>query len=227
MLANAVGVDILTTFAPIKSVDISDTTAASASDNLERVERALFNAFGTSQNLFDTDGNMSLDKSIANDEAIMKDLILQFNNFFNDLTRKIQSNKKNNLTFHMLETTIYNYKEISKMYKEQTQLGYSKMLPQIALGHSQSAILNTAYFENEVLELSKIMIPPLTSNTINGEDVLASGGITEEEKTPGRKELPDDQKSDKSLMTSSSMFSLFILQYTANVFRHIVMSLTS
>ena len=27
-------------------------------------------------------------------------------------------------------------KEISKMYKEQTQLGYSKMLPQIAMGHS-------------------------------------------------------------------------------------------
>lgn len=36
----------------------------------------------------------------------------------------------------MLETTIYNYKDMSKMYKEQTQIGFSKMLPQIALGHT-------------------------------------------------------------------------------------------
>jgi hypothetical protein len=36
----------------------------------------------------------------------------------------------------MLETTQYNYKDLAKYYKEQVQLGYSKMLPQIALGHS-------------------------------------------------------------------------------------------
>lgn len=72
----------------------------------------------------------------------------------------------------MLETTQYNYKEMSKLYKEQTQIGFSKMLPQIALGHSQSAILNTAVFENEVLHLTQIMIPPLMSSTLSSEDVL-------------------------------------------------------
>jgi hypothetical protein len=45
------------------------------------------------------------------------------------------------------------------------------MLPQIALGHSQSSILHNAYFENEVLNLSSIMIPPLMSSTMNA-DVL-------------------------------------------------------
>ena len=72
----------------------------------------------------------------------------------------------------MLETTIYNYKELSKMYKEHTQLGFSKMLPQIALGHSQSSIIATAHFENEVLKLQEIMIPPLMSSTLRGQDVL-------------------------------------------------------
>jgi hypothetical protein len=61
---------------------------------------------------------------------------------------------------------------MSKLYKEQVQLGYSKMLPQIALGHSQSSIINTAYFENAVLKLSEIMMPPLMSSTLNAEDVL-------------------------------------------------------
>ena len=53
------------------------------------------------------------------------------------------------------------------MYKEQVQIGYSKMLPQIALGHSQSAIIAMAHFENEVLHLSEIMIPPLMSSTMS------------------------------------------------------------
>jgi hypothetical protein len=35
------------------------------------------------------------------------------------------------------------------------------MLPQIALGHSQSSIIHTAFFENEILHLSEIMVPPL------------------------------------------------------------------
>lgn len=46
------------------------------------------------------------------------------------------------------------------------------MLPQIALGHSQSSILNTAIFENDILHLSEIMIPPLMSSTLSSEDIL-------------------------------------------------------
>lgn len=64
------------------------------------------------------------------------------------------------------------------MYKEQTQMGYSKMLPQIALGHSQSFILNSAHFENEVLHLSEIMIPPLLSSTMSSEDILGKKNQT-------------------------------------------------
>lgn len=119
----------------------------------------------------------------------------------------------------MLETTQYNYKEMSKLYKEQVQLGYSKMLPQIALGHSQSSIINTAFFENEVLHLSEIMIPPLMSSTLNGEDILGSknkptdtktqkntGGKAPavESKPTGRPEKPDDQKSEKTIANKES-----------------------
>lgn len=99
------------------------------------------------------------------------------------------------------------------MYKEQVQIGYSKMLPQIALGHSQSAIINTAYFENEVLHLSEVMLPPLMSSTLNAEDVLGNKGksntSTSQNKTEsgetGRPELPDDQKSDKTIANKESM----------------------
>ena len=115
---------------------------------------------------------------------------------------------------------------MSKLYKEQTQLGYSKMLPQIALGHSQSFILNTAVFENDVLKLTEIMIPPLMSSTMSSQDVLGNKGSnnqnktqnnsgssnqqtttkqTTEKKQSGRPEKADDQKSEKTIKNKESM----------------------
>ena len=110
----------------------------------------------------------------------------------------------------MLETTQYNYKDLSKMYKEQVQIGYSKMLPQIALGHSQSSILHNAYFENEVLNLSAIMIPPLMSSTMNAESLSnVTGGKNQKSESnqegAGRPEKSDGEKSEKTAANLESM----------------------
>ena len=218
MLRRAVGVDVLTTFADIDSVDMSDKNTTTSQDDLAKVERTVYNAFGVSNNLFNTDGNMSLEKSILNDEGAVRTLLLQFGIFFDRLTQAFGTNKKKyNFRLYMLETTQYNYKELSKAYKEQTQMGFSKMLPQIALGHSQSAILNTIYFENEVLHLSEIMIPPLMSSTMNMQDLKGNSNQAQTSKTQnntggqssdkgaGRPEKPDDQKSDKTIQNKESM----------------------
>lgn len=216
MLKRAIGVDILTTFTDVESIDLSDRNTATTVDDLAKVERALFNTIGSSTNIFNTDGNLSLEKSILNDEATTRDLLLQFEIFFDRIARNKNPNKKKyNFKLYFLETTQYNYKELAKLYKEQVQIGYSKMLPQIAMGHSQSAIINSAYFENEVLNLSAIMIPPLMSSTMSGEDILGKKEnssssksqkiIDTSDKTGGREELPDDQKSDKTLKNKESM----------------------
>ena len=212
MLSDAIGVDVITTFADVDSIDISDSAASVSTDDLERVERSVYNSMGISQNLFNTDGNLSLEKSILNDEGSLRGLLLQFAMFFDRLVQEKSSShrKKYNFRLYMLETTQYNYKDLSKMYKEQVQIGYSKMLPQIALGHSQSAIINTAYFENEVLHLSEVMIPPLMSSTMSSEDLLdkskqTTGSTTKETVEAGRPEKSEDQKSEKTIANQESM----------------------
>lgn len=105
---------------------------------------------------------------------------------------------------------------MAKMYKEQTQVGYSKMLPQIALGHSQSMILNTAFFENTILHLSAIMVPPLMSSTLSSNDILditgqnigANSNVVKTdgtEKQVGRPEKEESEKSDKTIANEESM----------------------
>ena len=83
------------------------------------------------------------------------------------------------------------------------------MLPQIALGQSQSSILANAYFENDVLDLVNVFIPPLMSSTMN-ENILnrvkGSGDQSNSDSDgAGRKELPDDQKSTKTIQNKESM----------------------
>ena len=213
MLRRAIGVDVITTFADVEAIDISDKNTATSTDDLEKVERTVYNSLGVSRNLFNTDTNMALEKSILDDESTMRNLILQFNVFFDRIVDKKSSNKKYNFRFNMLETTQYNYKDLSKYYKELTANGQSKFLPMVALGHSQSTVYNLAYFENEILDLPMLMIPPLMSSTMNGQDILGTREQAKQSKsqnnsegnTGGRPEKPDDQKSEKTIANRESM----------------------
>ena len=192
MLGKAVGVNVLTTFADVNVEDVSDRSATSQYDETSKVERAVFNEAGVSQQQFNAGGNLSLDKSVANDEASMSGLIYQFEAFLNDLLEPFNRNpKKLKYTVQILGTTIYNYKDLSKLYKEQMSIGFSKILPQVALGQSQSSIMSTAYFENEVLNLNELFIPPASSNTTPGGGKSTTGET-------GRPPLPEDQQSDKT-----------------------------
>ena len=224
MLQRAIGVDVLTTFADVDSIDMSDSNTTTKTDDLERVERTVYNAAGVSKNIFNTTGNLAIEKSILEDESTIRNLLLQFIIFFDRIIQERNANKrKYAFRFYMLETTQYNYQNLSKLYKEQSAMGHSKILPQIALGHSQSFILNTAHFENEVLHLTELMLPNLMSSTMNLADLLGRNEQSDtkknqkttegqksissdgEEKSAGRPAKPDDEKSDKTIQNIESM----------------------
>lgn len=81
-------------------------------------------------------------------------------------------------------------------------MGYSKILPQLALGQSQSSILANAYFENDILDLVTVFVPPMTSNTMNAESLEKVAG---DKKESGRPEKSDDEKSEKTIQNKESM----------------------
>ena len=208
MLSRAIGVDVLTTVADVEVADMSDRGNTSATDELSKVERAVYNEAGVSQLQFNSDGNIALNNSILNDEASMYDLLLQFESFLNLLLQ--QFNKSPNKCYYkaqFLTTTIYNYKDMAKLYKEQAQMGYNKMLPQVALGQTQSSILANAYFENDILDLVRVFIPPLTSNTMNAEALQnrsITSGTSGSSGETGRPEKEDSQKSEKTIANKES-----------------------
>lgn len=206
MVGDAIGISVLTTLADVKVEDLSDNGNMSSADQLDKVERTVYNEAGVSQKQFNTDGNIALEKSIANDEATMTDLLLQFEEYAESLLKPFNKNTKRlKYKVTMLPTTIYNYKDLSKTYKEQTQIGFSKLLPQVALGQSQSTVMATAYFENELLHLEELFIPPQMSSTMSGNNNKTEKGDSNAPTSEGgRPELPDDQKSEKTIANRES-----------------------
>lgn len=212
MLGKAINTDVLTTFADVEVASFAENSAsAAASDDLDVIERQLYNEAGVSYLQFNTNSSAALDRSIENDASTMYNLLLQFEEFLNELLDKQNKNKKIHFYAQILTTTIYNYKEISKLYKEQMQIGFSKMLPQIALGQTQSSILNNAYFENDILNLINIFIPPLMSSTMN-ENILdrAMKNKVQQEgggEGAGRKtnEEKGEMQSEKTIANRESM----------------------
>lgn len=208
MLGDAIGVDVLTTFADVDVADLSDKGNVSSVDQLDKVERTVYNEAGVSQMQFNTSGNLALEKSIANDEATMSDLIRQFETYAESLLSPFNKNPKRLMyKVQILPTTIYNYKDLSKLYKEQTTLGFSKLLPQVALGQTQTSVIMSAIFENKMMDLNNIFVPPQMSSTMSGKD-SGSGNTTtplgEEKKEVGHPETPDEQKSEKTIQNKES-----------------------
>lgn len=222
MVSRAIGVDILTTFADVQVADMSDRGTTTTIDDLQKVQRTVYNEAGVSQLQFNSDGNIALNNSIANDEASMYNLLTQFESFLNLLLEPFnKSPKRCYYQAQFLPTTIYNYKDLAKLYKEHAQMGYTKMLPPVALGQTQSSVLANAFFENDILDLVRVFVPPLTSNVMNaealqqrsavnrsGENGQSGGGKEPSGSKPegaGRPEKQDNEKTEKTIMNKQSM----------------------
>lgn len=183
---------------------LKNDTKSTTNEGKELVENAIneiYDEAGISQMQFNSDNSTALKYSINNDEASMSTLVELFEIFLNEIVedyiKLINSKTKVQYKVEILRTTCHNYIELSKAYKEQVQLGFTKVLPQVALGQSQLSILNTLDFENEILELSNKLIPPAMSSTMSGVPQIQEG-----EKTSGRPE--SDNPEEKTLMNKES-----------------------
>lgn len=220
MVGEAVGVSVLTTIADVKVHDLDNSDGTNAQDQVKAAENSVYNDMGISTNLFNTDGNLALDKSITIDEAFVKQLIYQFEQFFNDLIEWKFNKKGSKFRMKMLETTAFNYKELSDKYKDLTKIGFSRFLPIIALGHTQKEVTSMVKLEQQMMNLDNWMLPPFSSNTMSSQTwaevkaiqqgvspesvEVAEEAISTEGTGSGRQELPDDQKSDKTLANQAS-----------------------
>lgn len=180
---------------------LKNDTTSSTNEGKELIESAtneVYDEAGMSQMQFNSDNSTALKYSIENDEANLGILLQQFQNFLNEVVSDYVESQNGFLPnvfykVEILRTTCHNFIEISKAYKEQVQLGFSKVLPQVALGQSQLSVLETLEFENEVLDLVSKLIPPQMSSTMSKNQLETKKPGTPEKANPAEKTLKNKE----------------------------------
>ena len=98
-------------------------------------------------------------------------------------------------------------------YLEGAQYGFSKLVPQIALGVKQRYIESMISFENEVLDLNEKLVPLQSSHTMSGKQ-SANGDTTNisptkndsdvETNENGRPTVDSEEKEDSTIAKDAS-----------------------
>lgn len=231
MVGDAVGVSVLSTVAEVHLEDLSPEGGKESENNVSAAATGVYNDLGISMNLFNTDGNLALEKSVIVDQSYVKPLLLQFEQFLNKYVSWKFNKKELKFRLKMLETATFNHVEMSDKYKDLTKIGFSRFLPMAALGHTQKEIASMAKLEQQIMQLDNWMLPPFSSNTMSSDTwkdiktIQQSGGLqsnivstlpdgagevspaptpSESGATGGRPETPDAKKSDKTIANQAS-----------------------
>lgn len=191
MLRNNPNVDVFTTLADTEMLELQDSSQTNR-DNLEKMERSIFNEAGVSKNLFASEGTVALEYAQVTDFTIVGAMAEMFSTFLTYHVNRKFAEKKFFLEVTILPITHYNREKMFDLYLKGAQYGYSKFLPGVAAGIKQSNLLNLNVLENDFLDLSNKMVPLQSSHTTSGKE---GKGATDEGGAPEKDEM---QKSDKT-----------------------------
>ncbi len=188
MLQNNEGIDVLTTFAEMDMLNITEARQIHK-DNLLKNERSVFNEAGVSKMVFATEGNVSLKFSLQKDEALFRMLWPQFSAWLTKVVNLQRKQTKYYFEVFIPPVTLFNEQEMEQRYLKQATFGYGKLLPGIITGIKQSTLINLMKFENDYLELNDLMEPLKSSHTQSGD----------KDKEGGRPSKPEEEKEEETI----------------------------
>ena len=169
MLEKNENVDVLTTFADMEMLNLQESRQVMR-DNLQKAERGVFNETGVSRMVFATEGNVSLEKALKGNEAIVRYLTELYSIWLTHITNLVvKPGNKYSFEVWLPPISVFNEKEMEQKYLKQATLGYSKLLPAVVGGMKQSSVLNLLTFENDALGLNEIMRPLKSTHTQSDE----------------------------------------------------------
>lgn len=191
MMKGNKNLSVLTTYADVDSV-VSKTSADNVSAALDKMRQNVYAESGTSELLFATVGTQSLPYSIKNDIAFMMILGNKYGDFITFILNSLFSNVNVNFKFSILPISEYNRSDYITDALKLAQSGYSFLLPSIASGINQRDLINVKSLENDVLDLSEVLIPLSSSYTQSTNPV-------------GRPKMKTEDKSPKTIQNEDAI----------------------
>lgn len=197
MLSRNENISVLTTYTDVEAIT-SRTSNDTESNTTERMLQSVYSDAGVSKEIFAASGSSSLAISLKNDLAFMMILGHKYANFVTNLANQLFANGNINFKYVILPISYYNDTDYANNAYKFASMGYSLLLPAIAMGLSQRDLINIKSLENDVLNMSEVLIPVSTA---------FNGGGSNDNKV-GRPALAEEDKSDKTLANEKSLEKL-------------------
>ena len=199
-------VDALTTLAKdVEVLTLGETGDATKNyDFMKTYYQQLFTDAGISEELFNSTTAAALAESIEKDTQFMYKLREQIGIWFNFYLQGICKKrviKSSDFVFSFLDTSYKNREKMMSSYLNGAQYGFSKIVPQVALGVKQRYIESLNIFENDVLDLDAKLVPLQSSHTMSGKD----SAIPSKEAQGGRPEKEEVDKEDSTVSKDASL----------------------
>lgn len=204
MLSDNSFIDVLTTFGDTTLEKAQDNSGEAQKDSINKFGNASYAELGVSGVLFNAEGNTALKYSVDKDTSLMYSFSIVYSNWLTYHVNRLFGNDKIYFDVEFLPTTIHNRKEMMDTYLKGAQFGYSKFYAGVAQGIKQSNLMDIVSFENDYLQLVDKMIPLQSSYTQDGESE-GKGNAKHTGNGPGRPELSDGDKSDKTIANRDAM----------------------
>ena len=197
-------VNALTSLAKVDVLDLSDTSRDSDLDFIDKFEDKMYNEAGVPRAIFDGDTAGLLEFSAMKDESFIWNIMNTISIWLSFISNaEIGSRKKRTYNFvvSFLPISYRNREKMMDVYLKNAQYGYSKIIPQIAVGVKQRHFESLLYLENDLLKLSERLVPLKSSHTLSDKEGTNSITNTNE---GGRPESSTESKTDGTLDKESS-----------------------
>lgn len=209
MMKGNKNVSVLTTYGDVDIVSSKTSTADQVDSTLTRMEQNIYAQAGVSTQLFAATGGSALSTSLDNDLALMMYFANKVSRFITNLLNDRFANGNINFKYEILPITYYNTDAFVSTSFKLVGLGYSALLPALALGLSQKDLTSIKELENDVLKLPDILKPLSSSYTQSG-DGKSEGGAegkaadTTEADEGGRPTIEEKDKADQTVRNEES-----------------------
>lgn len=198
MMKHNKNVSVLTTYADVDVVS-SNSKSEATTNTIEKMANNVYYKTGVSDQIFKASSSSAVETSITNDMTFMQNLINKYSIFVTEIVNVLFSSKKVNFKYTILPITYHNAFKYTDNALKLANAGFSFILPAIAMDLSQRDIVNIKELENDVLELSELLIPLQSAFTQGTEDPNAqsAGGVAKEQSEKAETTLAKEESLDK------------------------------
>lgn len=203
-------VNALTSLAKVEVLDLSDTSRDSDLDFIEKFEEKMYDEAGVPQAIFNGTTAGLLEFSAMKDESFIWGLLEQISTWLSFICNAeigARPKKTYNFVVSYLPISYRNREKMMDTYLKNAQYGYSKLIPQIAVGVKQRHFESLLYLENDLLKLDKRLVPLMSSHTLsgkNGGNQQTQNADKPVEDEGGRPQSSTEEKTDGTLKKEDS-----------------------